>query len=64
MKVKYIIAIFLLAYIFEVLGVHFKIMHLMGASELFTASTVLKVAAAILGIWKLLTIKELSKIFN
>lgn len=64
MKVKHIVAIFLLAYILEVLGVHFKIMHLTGAPQLFNASTTLKIIAALLGIWKLFTIKDFSNFLN
>jgi hypothetical protein len=58
MKIKHIIAVFLLAYLIEALGVHFKIMQLQGAPEIYTAATVLKVMAAALGIWKLLTVKS------
>lgn len=60
MKVKHIIIIFLVAYIFETAGVHFKIMQLQGAPSLFTIATILKVVSAILGIWKLFTVKDFS----
>lgn len=64
MKVKHIIIIFLLSYIFEVAGVHFKIMQLQGAPALYTTASVLKVISAILGIWKLFTVKEFSNFMN
>lgn len=64
MKIKHILILFLLAYIFEVSGVHFKIMHLQGASTLFTISTILKVISALLGIWKLATVKDFSDFLN
>lgn len=64
MKIKHIIILFLLAYVFEVLGVHFKIMQLQGAPTLFTISTVLKVISALLGVWKLATIKDFSNFLN
>ena len=64
MKIKFIIAIFLLAYIFEILGVHFKIMHLMGAPQLYTTASILKVLALILGVWKVLTTKTFSSFLD
>jgi len=64
MKVKHIIILFLLAYIFESLGFHFKIMHLMGASILLYISSILKVIAAILGVWKVITMKNYKVFLN
>lgn len=64
MKVKHILILFLLAYIFESMGFHFKIMHLMGASTLLLISSTLKVIAAILGIWKVLTMKNYKDFLN
>lgn len=64
MKINHIIALFLLAYLLEALGVHFKIMQLQGASEIYTAATVLKVMTAALGIWKLLTVKSFQNFLN
>lgn len=64
MKVKHILALFLLGYLFEVLGVHFKLMQLMGAPTIYTISTVLKSLAAVLGIWKLLTAKSFKDFLN
>jgi len=64
MKVKHIIAIFLLGYILELSGVHFKIMHLTGAPQLYTAATLLKTLAAALGIWKLLSMKKFQDFLN
>jgi len=64
MKVKHIIAIFIFGYILEALGVHFKIMHLMGAPQLFTAGMIIKVLAAFLGIWKLLSAKSFQDFLN
>lgn len=58
MKTKYIIALFIFAYLLEAIGVHFKIMHLSGAPQLFTASFVLKVLSGGLAIWKLITTKK------
>lgn len=64
MKVKHIISIFLIGYILEALGVHFKIMELIGAPQLFTAATSFKVVAAILGIWKLTRAKTFKDFLN
>jgi len=64
MKVKHIIILFLLAYIFESLGFHFKIMHLLGASTLLYISGTLKVIAAVLGIWKVMTMKKYKELLN
>lgn len=64
MKVKHIIIIFLLGYILELLGGYFKIMQLMGAREVFTIAISLKVVAAVLGIWKMFTIKNTNDILN
>ena len=64
MKVKHIIILFLLGYILEVLGGYFKIMQLMGAPEVFTVAISLKVVAAILGVWKMFTIKNSNDILN
>lgn len=64
MKVKHILIIFLLAYFFEAAGVHFKIMQLKGAPTLFTIASLLKVISALLGIWKLFTIKDFSNFLN
>lgn len=64
MKIKYIITIILLGFILENLGVHFKLMHLMGAPEIYTAATVLKTLGYVLAIWKVLTTKDFDSIFN
>jgi hypothetical protein len=64
MKVKHILVVFLVAYVLETAGVHFKIMQLAGAPQLFTAATSLKVTAAILAIWKLISIKDFSNLLN
>lgn len=64
MKTKYIIAIFIFAYILEALGVHFKIMHLMGAPQVFLAATILKVLSGLLAIWKLITTKKFHDFLN
>ena len=64
MKVKHIIILFLLGYILELLGGYFKIMQLMGAQEVFTVAISLKVVAAVLGIWKMFTIKNSNDILN
>lgn len=64
MKVKHIIILFLLGYILELLGGYFKIMQLMGAQEVFTVAISLKVVAAVLGVWKMFTIKNSNDILN
>ena len=64
MKVKHIIILFLLGYILELLGGYFKIMQLMGAPEVFTVAISLKVLAAVLGVWKMFTIKNSNDIIN
>lgn len=64
MKVKHILVLFFLAYIFESLGFHFKVMQLMGAPTLLLISSALKVISAILGIWKVLTLKNYKDFLN
>lgn len=64
MKVKHIMILFLLGYILEHVGGYFKIMQLMGASEVFTVAISFKVLAAVLGVWKLFTIKNSNDILN
>lgn len=58
MKIKYIIIVFLVSIILETLGVYFKMYQLMGALELMQAATALKLLAAVLGVWKLFSVKE------
>jgi hypothetical protein len=64
MKVKHVIVILFLAYIFEGLGFYFKMMHFPGAAKMLLIGTSLKVIASILGIWKLLSIKDFSDFLN
>ncbi len=64
MKVKHILILFLLAYIFESMGFHFKLMQLMGAPTLLLISSTLKVIAAVLGIWKVMTMKNYKDFLN
>ncbi|NOR88243.1 MAG: gliding motility protein GldL [Bacteroidales bacterium] len=64
MKIKHIIIIFIIGYIFEVIGVQFKIFHIQGAAQVFTSSTIIKVIASILMIWKLIAVKDFKDILN
>lgn len=64
MKVKHILALFILGLICTVLGALFKIMHWPGAPELLTAGIFLQVIAGFLGIWKLFTNKEFKNFLN
>lgn len=64
MKVKHIIALFLVAFALSVLGAAFKILHLMGASELLFASSIVNAIATILAIWKVLTSEKFKDFLN
>lgn len=55
MKVKHILALFIIGLIASLLGAMFKILHWQFAPELLITGTFLKIIAGILGIWKLFT---------
>lgn len=64
MKVKHILALFLIAYIAMTIGALLKIMHWPYGNELITFSTVLKVIAALLAIWKVFTMQGFKDFLN
>lgn len=64
MKVKHILALFLIAYIVMTIGALLKIMHWPYGNELITFSTVLKVIAALLAIWKVFTMQGFKDFLN
>ncbi|MCD4694950.1 MAG: hypothetical protein K8S16_01820 [Bacteroidales bacterium] len=64
MKVKHILAIFLLGVIGATIGVFFKIQHWPGAGFILVVSLSLEVLSGILAIWKLLTIKKFKDFLN
>lgn len=64
MKVKHILAVFIIGLICTLLGATFKIMHWQFAPELLTAGTFLQVIAGILGIWKLFTTAAFKDFLN
>ncbi|MCT4699284.1 gliding motility protein GldL [Tenacibaculum haliotis] len=64
MKLKYIITLFVIGIILITLGALFKVMHLMGGSQLLTAGTVLQIIAFILFIIKLFTNKKFKDTLN
>ena len=64
MKLKYIITLFVIGIILITLGALFKVMYLMGGSQLLTAGTVLQIIAFILFIIKLFTNKKFKDTLN
>ncbi len=64
MKVKHIIALFVLGFLFTLIGALFKIMHWQFAPELLIAGTVIKVVAGVLAIWKVLSSKRFKEFLN
>lgn len=64
MKVKHILALFILGLICTVLGALFKVMHWQFAPELLAGGTFLQVISGFFGIWKLFTAKEFKKFLN
>ena len=64
MKVKHILAIFILGVIVLDLGALFKIIHWPGAGEMIIVSIVLEILAGILAIWKILTSNRFKEFLN
>lgn len=64
MKVKHIITIFILGFIFITIGALFKILHWQFAAELLTVGTFLKLISGVLLIWKILTNKKFKDFLN
>ncbi len=64
MKIKHIIALFILGLICTILGAMFKVLHWMWAPELLILGTFTKVIAAILAIWKVLTTNKFKDFLN
>lgn len=64
MKVKHILAVFILGLIATLLGATFKVLHWQFAPELLVTGTFLQVIAGILGIWKLFTSKAFKEFLN
>jgi len=64
MKVKHIIALFILGFLFTIVGALFKIMHWQFAPEVLIAGTITKVIAGLLAIWKLLSSNRFKEFLN
>ena len=64
MKVKHILALFIIAYIVITIGALFKIMHWPYGNELITFATILKVMAGMLAIWKVFTMQGFKDFLN
>ncbi|WP_046746272.1 GldL-related protein [Kordia zhangzhouensis] len=64
MKVKHIIAIFLLGVFITTIGALFKIQHWPYGSELITSGSLTEGLALLLGIWKLFTTKQFKDFLN
>lgn len=64
MKVKHIIAIFVIGIVLLVIGACFKINHWLFANELLISGSILKVIAGILFIWKILTTDKFKEFLN
>ncbi|QHI36813.1 hypothetical protein IMCC3317_21830 [Kordia antarctica] len=64
MKVKHIIAIFLLGVFITIIGALFKIQHWPYGPELLSVGSFTEGLAILLGIWKLLTTKKFKDFLN
>ncbi|MTI27683.1 gliding motility protein GldL [Fulvivirga kasyanovii] len=64
MKVKHIIAIFLLGITIMVVGALLKILHLPGANITIGVASVLKTMAGLLAIWKVYTTEKFRDFLN
>jgi hypothetical protein len=64
MKVKHIIAIFLLGILITIVGSLFKIQHWPYGGELLTAGSLTESLAILLGIWKLFSTKKFQDFLN
>ncbi|PTX58750.1 hypothetical protein C8N46_11258 [Kordia periserrulae] len=64
MKVKHIIAIFLLGILITIVGSLFKIQHWPYGGELLTVGSLTESLAILLGIWKLFSTKKFQDFLN
>ena len=64
MKIKHILALFVLGVCVVVLGALFKIQHWPGASKMLIVGMIAQVVSGILFIWKLLTMKDSKDFLN
>lgn len=64
MKIKHILIVFLFGLILTLIGAQFKIMHWPGASILILSSSIIKIIAVILAIWKVLTVEKFKDFLN
>ena len=64
MKLKYILAILILGFLFDIVGALFKIQHWPYGSELLTIGTLIKLVSGILLISKLLFTKKGKEFLN
>ncbi|MFC4633680.1 gliding motility protein GldL [Dokdonia ponticola] len=64
MKVKHILALFLITFIIMTIGTLFKIMHWPYGNEFIILATIIKVIVGILAIWKLFTMQGFKDFLN
>lgn len=64
MKFKHILILLIIGSIGVTIGALFKIQHWPGAGMILTISVLIEVLAAILAVWKLLTIKDFTDFLN
>ncbi len=64
MKVKHILALFILAFIVMSIGSLFKIMHWPYSNEFIISATFLKVIVGVLGVWKVFTMQSFKDFLN
>ena len=64
MKVKYILALFIITFIIMTIGTLFKIMHWPYGNEFIILATIIKVIVGILAIWKLFTMQGFKDFLN
>ena len=64
MKVKHILALFILASTLVITGALFKILHYAGARELLMAGMLLEIGTGLLLIWKLIRTEHFKDFMN
>ena len=64
MKVKHILALFLITFIIMTIGALFKVMHWPYGNEFIILATIIKVIVGILAIWKLFTMQGFKDFLN
>ena len=64
MKVKHILALFIITFIIMTIGTLFKIMHWPYGNEFIILATIIKVIVGILAIWKLFTMQGFKDFLN